>query len=106
MTTANPVVALRALVPLTETVIDRLRKGDEDDAHTALTVLLVTALQSFGHRSIAMKQFFPVLDAIKSAIDASNLERALGQTLVFRAQLDEVIEIVQTGTRSSTTKVS
>jgi len=102
MSTPNPVVALRALVSLTDAVIDRLRDGDEDEAHAALTVLLVTALQSFGHKSIMMTQFFPALEAIKSAIDAPDLERALGHALRFRTQLDEVIGIVQTVTRLST----
>ena len=63
----NPAAALEALVPLTDVVIDRLTKGEAENAHTALTVLLVAALESFGPESVAMKQFFPVLDAIKNA---------------------------------------
>jgi len=49
-----------------------------------------------------MTQFFPALEAIKSAIYAPDLERALGHALRFRTQLDEVIGIVQTVTRLST----
>ena len=83
----NPAAALEALVPLIDVVIDRLTKGEEENAHTALTVLLVAALESFGPESVAMKQFFPVLEAIKERSDASELKRALKQTRVFRAQL-------------------
>ena len=50
----------------------------EENAHTALTVLLVAALESFGPASVALKQFFPVLDAIKERIDGSDLESCVG----------------------------
>jgi len=56
--------------------------------------LLLQALDKFGAESAAMKQFFPVLDAIKSRIDANQLEGALGQTRSFQSQLKEVMHIV------------
>jgi hypothetical protein len=86
---------------LTDDVIDCLTAGEEENAHTALTYLLMTALQSLGPESVAMKQLFPVLDAIKKHIDASDLGRALNQTRVFRAQLKEIIDVIQSASPAS-----
>jgi hypothetical protein len=97
----NPAAALQALLKLTDVVVDHLTRGEGEKAHAALTVLLMAALGSLGPESFAMKQFFPVLNAIKKHIDASDLGRALNQTHVFKAQLKEIIDIVQAGPLSS-----
>lgn len=88
---------LEDLVPLTDALIDCLAKAEENNAHTAVTALMMHALTSLGQDSVAMKQFFPVFDTIKRRIDVSNLKGALEQAQLFKVQLKEIIDIVQAG---------
>jgi len=60
----------------------------------SLTVTLCQGTAKFGAESVALEQFFPVLDSIKSRIDVNQLDGALGQTRSFQSQLKEVMAIV------------
>lgn len=79
-------------------LIRHLSDGDEDVAREDVLILLLQGLDLFGGpESMMMQQSFPVLDAIKKKIDASDLGGALRQVLYFRQQIEEVRDLVRTG---------
>lgn len=89
--------ALRALSELSNTI--RVLQGglcenDGEQAREAVTILLLQCMEHFGRDSPVMKQFFPVLEIIKTRIDKSDFRGAEQQTTVFAVQLREVGEIV------------
>ncbi len=71
--------ALNELAITTDILIKGLSDSDLDKAHEAVSVMLMQGMDFFGPESTAMKQFFPVWDAIKSYIDRSDVPQALGQ---------------------------
>ena len=91
----NMVNALKELGTTSGILVEALRRNDSEKAHEAVTVLLMQGMELFGPTSVAMQQFFPVFDSIKTRIDAGNLVGALSQTEVFQAQLQEILEMIQ-----------
>lgn len=80
-----------------DTLIRQLVDADEDASHEAVSILLVQGLGLFGGPvSVVMQESFPVLDAIQKKVDASDLDGALRQALVFRQQLEEIRDLVRT----------
>ena len=81
----------------TEVLRGHLSSCDEDRAHEAISVMLMPGMDFFGPESAAMRQFFPLWDAIRAQIDNSQLEPALSQTVTWEQQLAEVIGMVENG---------
>jgi hypothetical protein len=71
-----------------------LAKGDDDEAHEAVSVLLMQCMSTYGPDHPVMQQFFPVMDVIKTRIDSMELEAALRQTKLLERQLHEVKNVV------------
>ncbi|MBL6768851.1 MAG: hypothetical protein ISQ20_05145 [Alphaproteobacteria bacterium] len=78
----------------TDILLDSLLSKDMDKSHEAVSVLLMQAMNTFGQEHPVFQQCFPVWDAIKSHIDANNLERALSQARTWKKQLDEIKAII------------
>lgn len=90
---ARTLAALGELSVTTDVLVQGLTSSHGDRAHEAICVMLMQGMDFFGRDSVAMKQFFPVWDAIKSHIDRADLPRALQQTETWRIQLREIISI-------------
>ena len=84
-----------------ETLIQHLIAADQDASREDVFVLLIQGLGFFGGPEGPMILLFPVVDAIKSRIDSSDLEGALRQAIIFRKQLDEVVALVRGGDASA-----
>jgi len=93
----NPAAVFQALLATTHILVEHLTRSDEENSHTAVTVLLMQAFTSLGPESVAMKQFFPALEAIKRRIDDSDFESALKQARLFGRQLQEIIDLGSAG---------
>ncbi len=77
--------------------IHALQKNDGDAAHEAVTVLLHQSIMAFGVDSPVMRQFFPVFERIKQHIDMLILTDALGQTELFKSQIDQIVSSFRGG---------
>jgi len=82
-------------------LIQHLEAADKDASREAVFVLLLQGLGSFGGPEGPMGLLFPVVDAIKSRIDKSDLDAALRQAIIFRKQLEEVAALVRGGAASA-----
>ena len=74
-----------------------LTKQDGDKAHEAISVMLLQGIQLFGEDSVAMKQFFPVMDVIQRRIDGLDLAGALRQSELFETQINEIKALIRQG---------
>lgn len=74
-----------------------LTKEDDDKAHEAISVMIMQGLHLFGAESVAMKQFFPVMDVIKRRIDGLDLAGALRQAELFETQINEIKTLITQG---------
>lgn len=88
--------ALEAWYGTLGTLIHHLTEADEDASSEAILILLLQGLGSFGGPDSVMGHFFPVLDAIKKKVDASDLAGALSQAQLFRHQIEVVRALVST----------
>lgn len=89
-------VALEQWAGTIETLIHHLGEADADASREAVLILLLQGLDLFsGPESVLMQQSFPVLDAIKKKVDASDLDGALKQALLFRQQVGEVQDLLR-----------
>ena len=75
-----------------------LADEDGDKAHEAITVMLMQGLDLFGAKSVAMQQFFPVMDVIKRRIDDADFSGALRQANLFEKQINEIKGLVSGAT--------
>lgn len=71
-----------------------LESKDDNNAHEAVTILLMQCMTTYGPEHPVMQQFFPVLDTIKRRIDAMELDAAQRQSQIFAEQLREVKDLV------------
>jgi len=93
--------ALEAWLETLNILIQRLADKEEDLAQEAVSVLLLQGLELFGGPdSVLMQQCFPVLDAIKRALDRQDLHAAVGQAFTLQTQLLEVLELVRIDART------
>lgn len=83
----------------TQVLLEALRGGDLDKAHEAVSVLLMQGMTMLGAEHPAMKQFFPVWDAIQKHIAKGDSSSALGQADTWNRQLSEVMQIVRSQQR-------
>lgn len=86
--------AFGELVATLDILRDALSRRDGDKAHEAISVTLMQCMDEFGRESVVMEQFFPVLDEIKTRIEAEDYPAASRQTDLFISQIHEVIEII------------
>ena len=91
----NFIAALRDIEVTTDVLLEAIQRPDEDKAHEAISVMLMQGLHVFGPEHPAMQQFFPVWDAIQRHIEASDMDLALSQTNTWKAQLLEVLDLVE-----------
>lgn len=97
-TQSNPMLdVLNDLDATTDILLAALSNSDEDKAYEAISVLLLQGIETIGKDHPVMQQCFPVWDAIRNHIESLDLERAHSQTVTWKRQLGEVIEIVQNG---------
>lgn len=94
----NPMInALNDVDSTTDILISALLNSEEDEAHEAISVMLMQGMHYFGDNEVVMQQFFPVWDAIRADIESARMEEALRQARTWKVQLQEVIEIVRNG---------
>jgi len=91
--------ALDEIKATTHILLQALRQSDLDKGYEAVSVLLMQGMTLLGPDHPAMQQFFPVWNAIERHISSGDTDKALGQTLVWSRQLDELIEILHEGPR-------
>jgi hypothetical protein len=92
----NPMInALNDLDATTNILLAALLNSKEDSAHQAISVMLMQGMHYFGNNDAVIQQFFPVWDAIGNDIESIRMEKALSQARTWKAQLQEVIEIVK-----------
>ncbi len=87
--------ALKIIDATTSILLEALQADDKDKAHEAVSIMFMQGMDIFGPNDPTMQQFFPVWEAIKNHIVASNIEKAKGQTKTWQSQLQEVIQIFE-----------
>ena len=89
-TRQQAVAVIGACIETVDILIEHLSEADEDQAHEAISVLLLQVMVFDGPDSAVMQLLFPVLDRLQRLIACSNFADALKQSTLFKTQLQEV----------------
>lgn len=93
-TQQQAVAVIDACIETVDILIEHLSEADEDQAHEAISVMLLQVMVFDGPDSAVMQLLFPVLDRLQRLIGCSNFAEALEQSTLFKTQLQEVRHLV------------